>query len=124
MRYSIEIYLKPYDKEIGAKLMEVHGASEETLNLILSNYNGAAFCVEVNKEEAELVNPVNDILPDMFTIRTFNCLRRGNIHSLIDLIKSYNKGELKYLRNLGAKSFAECETYLLVHNLIKRRNEE
>ncbi len=48
------------------------------------------------------------------SVRSYNALRRANIPTLGDLIELLNEGRLKSIRNLGAKSFSEIQTKMLV----------
>lgn len=50
------------------------------------------------------------------TYRTYNCLRRAGINSLLDL-SSRSDDELKRIRNLGRKSFEEIQEKLAEHGL-------
>ena len=47
-------------------------------------------------------------------MRSYNALRRANVTTLGDLIERLNEGGLKSIRNLGAKSFSEIQTKMLV----------
>lgn len=44
------------------------------------------------------------------SVRTYNCLKRSNIHTLFDLIERYD--ELPEIRNMGVKSLSEIEDLL------------
>ena len=60
----------------------------------------------------------------ILSVRSYNALRRGNIFTVGDLIETLNEGELKNVRNLGAKSCREIQTKLLIYgfeNLSKNR---
>lgn len=48
------------------------------------------------------------------SVRSYNALRRANVSTLGDLIERLNEGGLKSIRNLGAKSFSEIQTKMLV----------
>lgn len=47
------------------------------------------------------------------SVRSHNALRRAGIATLGDLIERLNEGDLKSIRNLGAKSFSEIQTKML-----------
>lgn len=49
------------------------------------------------------------------SVRSYNALRRANVSTLGDLIERLNEGGLKSIRNLGAKSFREIQTKILVY---------
>lgn len=124
MKYFIEIRKNSWDNTQEDIILRVSGASEETLNLILSNYNGIAYKINVCKEEVELTNPEGIESLDL-SLRSINCLKRAGINTVSDLIKRYNKGELLYkVRNLGRKSYDEITNRLLILNLISRRVED
>lgn len=123
MKYFIQIKSNSWDNTDQNTILEVSGASEETLNLILSNYNGRGFIIKVAKEELELTSPEGIENLDL-SIRSYNCLCRARIKTILDLIKIYNKGELINVRNLGRKSYDEVVNKLLILNLVIRRTED
>lgn len=49
------------------------------------------------------------------SVRSNNALRRANVTTLGDLIERLNEGGLKSIRNLGAKSYSEIQTKMLVY---------
>lgn len=49
------------------------------------------------------------------SVRSYNALRRAGINTLGELIDRMNQGELKCIRNLGAKSYSEIQTKMLVY---------
>ena len=51
----------------------------------------------------------------MLSVRSHNALRRANINTLGELIFRLNEGNLKTIRNLGAKSYSEIQTKILVY---------
>ena len=55
--------------------------------------------------------PNADIDPRVFSVRTYNCLRRGNINSIGQLLKS-NIKYLSNIKNMGAKSINEVLSFL------------
>lgn len=118
MRYFIQIKTNPWDNAEGKTILELSGASEETLQLILSNYNGAGFIINVCKE-VELSGAEGIETLDL-SLRAYNCLKRAGINTVLDLIKKYNNGELYSVRNLGHKSSDEVINKLLFLNLITR----
>lgn len=118
MKFNIIVELRAYDNNI--PLVKISGASEETRNLILNNYSGANYYVTSEPEEETLTGPESIEILDL-TIRSYNCLRRANIRSIIDLIKIYNKGELICVRNLGRKSYQEIENKLILLGLVTKK---
>lgn len=123
MKYFIQIKSASWNNEYQNTILEVSSASEETLNIILSNYNGKDFIIKVEKEELELTSP-EGIENLGLSIRSYNCLCRARITTILDLIKKYNKGELINVRNLGRKSYDEIVNKLLILNLVIRRAED
>ena len=122
MRYSIKIGLRLYDQDEATNILTVTGASEETRNLILEKYNGPSYEIFSEPEE-ETLPEGEDIKTLDLSIRSYNCLYRAGIKTIPDLIKTYNKGKLSYVRNLGRRSYDEVENKLLSLNLIQRRVE-
>ena len=59
----------------------------------------------------------------VLSVRSYNALRRANVTTLGDLIERLNEGDLKSIRNLGAKSFSEIQTKMLVYGF-ERLNEK
>ena len=51
----------------------------------------------------------------LLSVRSNNALRRSNISTLGELIAKLNEGDLKTIRNLGAKSISEIKTKILVY---------
>ena len=51
----------------------------------------------------------------LLSVRSSNALRRSNISTLGELIAKLNEGDLKTIRNLGAKSISEIKTKILVY---------
>lgn len=51
----------------------------------------------------------------VLSVRSYNALRRANVSTLGDLIERLNEGGLKSIRNLGAKSYSEIQTKMLVY---------
>lgn len=122
MRYLIKIGLRLYDQVEATNILTVTGASEETRNLILEKYNGPSYEIFSEPEEETLPGD-EDIKTLDLSIRSYNCLYRADIKTIPELIKTYNKGKLSYVRNLGRRSYDEVENKLLSLNLIQRRVE-
>ena len=122
MRYFIEIKTNPWDNAQQTTILQVSGASEETRNIILSNYKGENYIINSTPEE-ETLSEGEDIKTLDLSIRSYNCLYRADIKTIPELIKTYNKGKLSYVRNLGRRSYDEVENKLLSLNLIQRRVE-
>lgn len=49
------------------------------------------------------------------SVRSYNALRRANVTTLGDLVAKLNEGTVKNIRNLGAKSYSEIQTKMLVY---------
>lgn len=121
MRFSIKVGLRLYDSPEAENILTVTGASEETRNLILEKYNGPSYIIFSEPEETLLMS--EDINTLDLSLRTYNCLYRADIKTIPDLVKTYNKGKLINVRNLGRRSYEEVENKLLSLNLIQRRVE-
>ena len=60
----------------------------------------------------------------VLSVRSYNALRRANVTTLGDLIVRLNEGGLKSIRNLGAKSFSEIQTKMLVYGFDRLSEKE
>ena len=60
----------------------------------------------------------------VLSVRSYNALRRANVSTLGDLIERLNEGGLKSIRNLGAKSYSEIQTKMLVYGFERRSERE
>lgn len=60
---------------------------------------------EVDEKDLLLQKPIEDL--DL-SLRSYNCLKRADIHTLGDII-SWEASDLAKIRNFGKKSFAEVE---------------
>ena len=49
------------------------------------------------------------------SVRSYNALRRAGIETVSQLVVGFNEGRIKSVRNLGAKSFREIQTRILVY---------
>ena len=58
------------------------------------------------------------------SVRSHNALRRAGIQTIGDLIEWLNEGTLKNIRNLGAKSFREIQTKILVYGFERLSEKE
>lgn len=58
------------------------------------------------------------------SVRSYNALRRANITTISDLIERLNEGGLKTVRNLGAKSFSEIQTKIMVYGFEQLSEKE
>ncbi|MBO7734802.1 MAG: hypothetical protein J6S67_19740 [Methanobrevibacter sp.] len=119
MKYFIQIKTNPWDNAQQTIILEISGASEETRNIILSNYKGENYIIKSVPEEETLTSADGIETLDL-SIRSYNCLKRAGIHTVLDLIKTYNKGELYVVRNLGRKSCDEIENKLVLLKLVRR----
>lgn len=58
----------------------------------------------------------NDIMELELSVRSYNCLKRANIHTLGELVSQIQKeDDLKVLRNLGARSAKEIMFSIFVY---------
>ena len=61
-------------------------------------------------------NACNNSIEELaLSVRSYNALRRANVTTLDDLIERLNEGGLKSIRNLGAKSFSEIQTKIMLY---------
>lgn len=60
----------------------------------------------------------------VLSVRSYNALRRANISTLGDLIERLNESGLKSIRNLGAKSYSEIQTKMLVYGFERLSERE
>lgn len=60
----------------------------------------------------------------VLSVRSYNALRRANVSTLGDLIERLNEGGLKSIRNLGAKSYSEIQTKMLVYGFERLSERE
>jgi DNA-directed RNA polymerase alpha subunit len=60
----------------------------------------------------------------VLSVRSYNALRRANIMTIGDLIERLNEGGLKTVRNLGAKSFREIQTQIMIYGFEQLSEKE
>lgn len=58
------------------------------------------------------------------SVRSYNAIRRTGISTIGDLIERLNQGDLKGIRNLGAKSYKEIQTKILVYGFEQLSEKE
>lgn len=73
-----------------------------------------------SEENALLQKPIEDL--DL-TLRSYNCLKRSDIHTLGDIIR-IPADELAKIRNFGKKSYAEVEEKVLTFGLELNYSQE
>lgn len=73
-----------------------------------------------SEENALLQKPIEDL--DL-TLRSYNCLKRSDIHTLGDIIR-IPANELAKIRNFGKKSYAEVEEKVLTFGLELNHSQE
>jgi DNA-directed RNA polymerase subunit alpha len=104
---------------LAAKIMEEH------INLFVSltdNLNVSDILVSHEEDKQTRVLEMN--IEDMdLSVRSFNCLKRANIHTVEDLIKRSEEDMLK-VRNLGRKSLDEVINKLKSYGLSLRSKDE
>jgi len=78
----------------------------------------------INREEDTKQKVLEMNIEDMdLSVRSYNCLKRANIHTVEDLTKRTEDDMLK-VRNLGRKSLDEVISKLHSYNLDLKRNED
>jgi DNA-directed RNA polymerase subunit alpha len=104
---------------LAAKIMEEH------INLFVSladNINDMDILVSHEEDKQSRVLEMN--IEDMdLSVRSYNCLKRANIHTVEDLIKRSEDDMLK-VRNLGRKSLDEVINKLISYGLGLRNKDE
>lgn len=104
---------------LAAKIMEEH------INLFVSladNMNVSDILVSHEEDKQTKVLEMN--IEDMdLSVRSYNCLKRANIHTVEDLIKRSEDDMLK-VRNLGRKSLDEVINKLYSYGLTLRNKDE
>ena len=112
-----EEIIKEFKEKIGYDLIiewvENHEITEELLELCHSIINSHKLSTPEDVTIEEL-----DLSP-----RSYNCLKRGNIHTLKDLI-SKTRDDMMKVRNLGRKSLKEVELKLKEMGLSFKEDEE
>ena len=58
------------------------------------------------------------------SVRSYNALRRAGIETVSQLVVGFNEGRIKSVRNLGAKSFREIQTRILVYGFEQLTEKE
>lgn len=58
------------------------------------------------------------------SVRSYNALRRAGIETVSQLVVGFNEGRIKSIRNLGAKSFREIQTRILVYGFEQLTEKE
>jgi len=104
---------------LAAKLMQDH----LVLFVNLSEYiKGMEILVKGEDDKAQIVLAMN--IEDMdLSVRSYNCLKRANIHTIEDLTKKTEDDMLK-VRNLGRKSLDEVIQKLETYGLSLAKKED
>ena len=58
------------------------------------------------------------------SVRSYNALRRAGIETVSQLVVGFNEGRIKSVRNLGAKSYREIQTRILVYGFEQLTEKE
>ena len=58
------------------------------------------------------------------SVRSYNALRRAGIETVSQLVVGFNDGRIKSVLNLGAKSFREIQTRILVYGFEQLTEKE
>lgn len=104
---------------LAAKIMEEHISLFVTL---ADNMNVSDILVSHEEDKQTRVLEMN--IEDMdLSVRSYNCLKRANIHTVEDLIKRTEDDMLK-VRNLGRKSLDEVINKINSYGLSLRNKEE
>jgi len=104
---------------LAAKAIEDHIKMFVTLSDTISNMD-----ILISREEDTQKKVLEMNIEDMdLSVRSYNCLKRANIHTVEDLTKRTEDDMLK-VRNLGRKSLDEVISKLHSYNLDLKRNED
>ena len=95
-------------KEIANTLLEAE--KEFGLLPVLYRVFGKTFKVRLDFSESICKASIDEL---SLSVRSHNALRRAGIATLGDLIAILNEGNLKSVRNLGAKSYSEIQSTML-----------
>ena len=114
-----EEIIKEFKEKIGYDLIIEwignHEITEELLKLCYSIIN-----TYHNRPKGKEETPIEDL--DL-SVRSYNCLKRGGIHTLKDLT-SMTRDNMMKVRNLGKRSLKEIESKLKEIGLTFKGNEE
>ena len=78
----------------------------------------------VGSKEDERVKKLSTQIEELdLTVRSYNCLKRANVHTVEDLIKK-SKSDMRKIRNLGEKSLCEIEDKLAAMGFDLREEDE
>ena len=77
--------------------------------------------VSIGFSENALRTNVEDLA---LSVRSYNAIRRTGISTIGDLVDRLNQGDLKGIRNLGAKSYKEIQTKILVYGFERLSENE
>ncbi len=104
---------------LAAKAIEDHIKLFVTLSDTISGMD-----ILISREEDTKQKVLEMNIEDMdLSVRSYNCLKRANIHTVEDLTKRTEEDMLK-VRNLGRKSLDEVISKLHSYNLDLKRNED
>ena len=97
----------------------------EHLNLLTDLSNLDKYESVLQETIAPVVNKFNDMTIEELdlSVRSYNCLKRANIHTVDDLTKKTEDDMLK-VRNLGKKSLDEVIYKLSTYGLSLREKED
>ena len=99
----------------------LRSANENGLIITLSEVFGKNIKVSVGFSKSACDASIEELV---LSVRSYNALRRANVTTLGDLIERLNEGGLKSIRNLGAKSFSEIQTKMLVYGFERLSERE
>lgn len=100
------------------ELIKVIDSVEKESDIIQAIYLmfGKSVKIELEFSATACSASIDDI---SFSVRSLNALKRANVFTIQDLLNVISSGELKNVRNLGAKSYNEIQTKLLVYGFDK-----
>ena len=113
---SIYYGLKDYEAQLNSREKELKDREERLLSIlerfkamydeIHPEEKDCSDKAENSQEDSIMNKDIGDVELD-FTVRSLNCLRRSGIHTVSELCKYVENGNLAHTRNLGRKSMDE-----------------
>ena len=111
-----------YDEEAGDFIYTASTSidvSEESSTYFVARCGDISSDVEI----ISVIAPLTDEELDNISVRSYNCLKRANIHTVEDLTKKTEDDMLK-VRNLGRKSLEEVINKLDSYGLALKQQED
>jgi DNA-directed RNA polymerase subunit alpha len=105
---------------LAAKVMQDHISLFVNLSETIRDMDSILLKSEDDKQQQVLKMAIEEM---DFSVRSYNCLKRANIHTVEDLTKKTEDDMLK-VRNLGKKSLEEVINKLVSYGLALKQQED